>query len=176
MHRGGCGGAIGLMLHDTDAPFDWQWFCYGLAFPTSNGLCGGWPTRAVDAKILRNTDLQDRLARSEMPTDVSELEGEVIPFQAKGTYQQLRQNGDFFHCYYQGGAGYGDPIDREPERVLRDVLNRWVSPEVAHDVYGVVLNADGEAVDADATKQRREDILRWRRENAKIRSAEEVTH
>jgi len=177
MHRGGCGGAIGLMLHDTDAPFDWQWFCYGLAFPTSNGLCGGWPTRAVDAKIARNTDLQARLARSELPSDISELEGEVVPFQAKGTYQQLRQSGDFFHCYYQGGAGYGDPIDREPERVLRDVLNRWVSAEFAREVYGVVLTDDGESVDAPATEQRREEIRKWRRENATVRrpTPEEVT-
>jgi N-methylhydantoinase B len=174
MWRGGCGGAIGLMLHDTDAPFDWQWFCYGLAFPTSNGLCGGWPTRAVDAKIMRNTDLQARLDRSEMPTDVDDLEGELVPFQAKGIYQQVRQTGDLFHCYFQGGAGYGDPIDREPERVLRDVRNRWVSPEFAHDVYGVVLTRDGGAVDVGATEHRREEIRRWRRENAKIRSAEEV--
>lgn len=175
MYRGGCGGAIGLMLHDTDAPFDWQWFCYGLAFPTSNGLCGGWPTRAVDAKIMRNTDLQARLDRSEMPTDVSELAGELVPFQAKGIYQQVRQSGDLFHCYFQGGGGYGDPIDREPARVLRDVRNRWVSLEFAHEVYGVVLTADGESVDERATEQRREEIRGWRRDNAKIRSTEEVT-
>ena len=175
MWRGGCGGAIGLMLHDTEAPFDWQWFCYGLAFPTSNGLSGGWPTRAVDAKIVRNTDLQARLERSEIPSDVSELDGEVVEFQAKGIYQQKRQTGDLFHCYYQGGAGYGDPIDREPHRVLRDVRNRWVSLEFAHEVYGVVLTGDGEAVDQQATEQRREEIRRWRRENAKIRSTEEVT-
>jgi N-methylhydantoinase B len=176
MHRGGCGGTIGLMMHDTDEPFDWQWFCYGLAFPTSNGLCGGWPTRAVDAKIVRNTDLQERLARSEVPSDASELEGESVPFQAKGSYKQSRQSGDVFHCYFQGGAGYGDPIDREPGRVLRDVLNRWVSVEFAREVYGVVLSADGQAVDADATARRREEIRQWRRANARIRSrrSEEV--
>jgi N-methylhydantoinase B len=173
--RGGCGGAIGLMLHDTDAPFDWQWFCYGLAFPTSNGLCGGWPTRAVEGLIVRNTDLQARLERREIPTDFSELEGEVVPFQAKGVYQQVRQTGDLFHCYFQGGAGYGDPLDREPERVLRDVRNRWVSPEFAHDVYGVVLSADQQSVDATATERRREEIRTWRRENARVRVTQEVT-
>jgi N-methylhydantoinase B len=82
MWRGGCGGAIGLMLHDTDAPFDWQWFCYGQAFPTSNGLCGGWPTRSVEALILRGSDVQERLDRRELPADVTELEGEPLPFQA----------------------------------------------------------------------------------------------
>jgi N-methylhydantoinase B len=103
--------------------------------------------------------------------DVTELEGEPLPFQAKGTYQQSRQNGDVFHCYFQGGAGYGDPLDRDPARVLRDVLNRWVSEEFAHDVYGVVLAADGESVDTAATERRREEIRRWRRDNAKQPSA-----
>jgi N-methylhydantoinase B len=170
MWRGGCGGAVGLMLHDTDAPFDWQWFCYGQAFPTSNGLCGGWPTRAVEAMIVRGTDLEQRLADRELPADVTELQGEPDPFQAKGDYRQLRQNGDVFHCYYQGGGGYGDPLDRDPARVLRDVLNRWVSPEFARDVYGVVLAADGESVDEEGTSRRREEILRWRRETATVRT------
>lgn len=174
MFRGGCGGAIGLMLHDTDAPFDWQWFCYGQAFPTSNGLCGGWPTRAVEALIMRGTDIQQRLERRELPADVTELAGEPLPFQAKGTYQQSRQNGDVFHCYFQGGAGYGDPLDRDPARVLRDILNRWVSEEFAHDVYGVVLGSDGASVDAAATERRREEIRRWRRDNAKLPTTQEV--
>jgi N-methylhydantoinase B len=169
MFRGGCGGCIGLMLHDTDAPFDWQWFCYGQAFPTSNGLCGGWPTKAVEAMILRDTDLQGRLDRCELPTDVTDLHGDPLPFQAKGSYQQCRQSGDFFHCYFQGGAGYGDPLDRDPERVLRDILNRWVSEEFAYEVYGVVLQPDKESVDLKATEQRREEIRTWRRQHAKTR-------
>jgi N-methylhydantoinase B len=169
MFRGGCGGCIGLMLHDTDAPFDWQWFCYGQAFPTSNGLCGGWPTKAVEAMILRDTDLQGRLDRCELPADVTELHGDPMPFQAKGSYQQDRQSGDFFHCYFQGGAGYGDPLDRDPERVLRDVLNRWVSEEFAYEVYGVVLRPDKDSLDVEATEQRREEIRTWRRQHARRR-------
>jgi hypothetical protein len=55
--------------------------------------------------------------------------------------------------------------------VLRDVLNRWVSKEFAHEVYGVVLAPDGESVDTVATEQRREEVRRWRRDNATIRSA-----
>jgi N-methylhydantoinase B len=164
--RGGCGGAIGLMLHDTDEPFDWQWFCYGQAFPTSNGLCGGWPTKPAEAMIVRGSDVQERLDRRELPADARELRGEHTLFQAKGSYLQRRQDGDVFHCYWQGGAGYGDVLDREPSRVLRDVLNLWVSAEFANDIYGVVLGADGTSVDEAATAQRREELLQWRRDNA----------
>lgn len=154
------------MLHDTDEPFDWQWFCYGQAFPTSNGLCGGWPTKPAEAMIVEGSDVQERLDRREVPGDARDLRGERKLFQAKGSYLQRRQNGDVFHCYWQGGAGYGDVLDREPSRVLRDVLNRWVSPDFARDIYGVVLAADGTSVDEGATARRREELLQWRKDNA----------
>ena len=56
-----------------------------------------------------------------------------------------------------GGGGWGDPLARAPERVLRDVVQRKVSAQAARDAYGVVLaarEADGEmeyAIDAAAT-------------------------
>ena len=56
-----------------------------------------------------------------------------------------------------GGGGWGDPLARAPERVLRDVTQRKVSPQAARDAYGVVLaahEADGEtdsAIDAALT-------------------------
>ena len=42
-----------------------------------------------------------------------------------------------------GGGGYGSPLEREPERVLADVLAGFVSFERARDVYGVVFDDDG---------------------------------
>ena len=60
------------------------------------------------------------------------------------------------------GGGYGDPLERDPRRVLFDVLERWETAERARTVYGVVLigNADDEtlAVDADATRRTRAEI------------------
>jgi N-methylhydantoinase B len=42
-----------------------------------------------------------------------------------------------------GGGGYGDPLERDPDLVARDVEDGLVSVERARDVYGVVL-MDGE--------------------------------
>jgi N-methylhydantoinase B len=53
-----------------------------------------------------------------------------------------------------GGGGWGDPLDRDPERVAVDVLQRKVSETAAHDDYGVVLG--GGTVDTAATAQLRE--------------------
>jgi N-methylhydantoinase B len=58
-----------------------------------------------------------------------------------------------------GGGGYGDPLERDPDLVARDVEDGLVSVERANDDYGVVL-VEGEApgvytVDAEATARLR---------------------
>lgn len=54
-----------------------------------------------------------------------------------------------------GGSGYGDPLHRDPAAVLADILDGLVSREAAERTYGVLLSADGTAVDATATAARR---------------------
>lgn len=43
-----------------------------------------------------------------------------------------------------GGGGYGDPRERDPKRVLQDVVDGYVSMEAARDLYGVVVRFLGE--------------------------------
>ena len=62
-----------------------------------------------------------------------------------------------------GGDGYGDPIGRDPEGVLRDVVEEKVTPEHAERAYGVVLAVDEEAggawtLDLPATRRLRSDL------------------
>jgi len=40
-----------------------------------------------------------------------------------------------------GGGGYGDPFERDPNAVLEDVLNGYVSIEAAARDYGVVIRS-----------------------------------
>jgi len=50
-----------------------------------------------------------------------------------------------------GGGGYGDPMMRDPQDVLEDVLDGYVSAKAARDVYGVVIsdeNIDWEQTEA----------------------------
>jgi len=57
-----------------------------------------------------------------------------------------------------GGAGYGDPLDRDPELVKLRVREGWVSLQRARDVYGVVLDISHEQyiVDYEETARMRE--------------------
>ena len=75
--------------------------------------------------------------------------------------------GDVFTRPSAGGGGYGDPLDREPERVLGDVVEGYVTVARALKDYGVVVREiDAELseyeVDSNATKTEREHIRRER--------------
>ncbi|MGE0845398.1 MAG: hydantoinase B/oxoprolinase family protein [Flavobacteriaceae bacterium] len=69
------------------------------------------------------------------------------PLGSKGTYRL--QEGDVVSWQTAGAGGYGDPLTRDAEDVLDDVLDDLVSVESARDDYGVVV-LDGK-VDAKAT-------------------------
>jgi N-methylhydantoinase B len=49
------------------------------------------------------------------------------------------QPGEFIRGRDCGGGGYGDPLEREPARVLHDVRERWISRGAAEAIYGVVF-------------------------------------
>ncbi len=67
--------------------------------------------------------------------------------------------GDTFRLDAPGGGGYGDPLAREPQRVLEDVMDGNVSVEAAERDYGVVLAAGTERkIDADATAALRQQL------------------
>jgi N-methylhydantoinase B len=105
------------------------------------GLHGGAPGRSGHAFILRQGG-----------------EREVLPSKK----MIVLHPGDHLWEYIAGGAGYGDALDRAPGSVLDDVLDGKVSRESARETYGVVLAADGAAIDEEATKERRTSLRRAR--------------
>jgi N-methylhydantoinase B len=70
--------------------------------------------------------------------------------------------GDVFRHEVAGAGGWGDPLERDPAAVLRDVRNELVSLAAAHDDYGVVIQGAPLAVDAAATQALRERLRRAR--------------
>ncbi len=62
--------------------------------------------------------------------------------------------GDRVRLVSPGGGGYGDPFERDPELIQRDVEQGWVSPQNARALYGAELDEAGR-VDASAMAKRR---------------------
>jgi N-methylhydantoinase B len=95
------------------------------------GLLGGLSARGGCAFIVRKDGSREEVASKQMLT--------------------LRP-GDQLWEYVAGGAGYGDPLERDPELVLADVRDRKVSCERAKADYGVVVSDTGVSVDYQATE------------------------
>jgi N-methylhydantoinase B len=76
------------------------------------------------------------------------------------------QPGEWIRGREAGGGGYGNALERAPERVLGDVVEGWVSEARALDTYGVVISKAGEgpglAVDQPATTSLRRDLAAQR--------------
>ncbi len=61
-----------------------------------------------------------------------------------------------------GAGGYGDVVERDPERVAEDVRVDLITAEVAHRIYGVALDPETGRVDRKATERRRRSMRRAR--------------
>jgi N-methylhydantoinase B len=73
---------------------------------------------------------------------------------SKGTYRLKR--GDLISWRTSGAGGSGDPLKRDPEAVLRDVIDGLVSAEAASRDYAVVVDLPTRTVDLQRTGQLRE--------------------
>jgi len=67
--------------------------------------------------------------------------------------------GDVVSYFSPSGGGYGDPLERDPNKVLDDVLDGFITPDHARDDYGVLLSevddGYGWALDLKGTEQLR---------------------
>ncbi len=70
--------------------------------------------------------------------------------------------GDVISFQQSGAGGYGDPLERDPARVLEDVLDGYVSVGAARADYGVVVTGEGLdlRVDEEATRRLRREMRR----------------
>lgn len=65
------------------------------------------------------------------------------------TAQAMLPAGAVIAYQHGGGAGFGRPLDRDPEAVREDVLDEFVSIEAARVRYGVVLRGSVEEYDLE---------------------------
>jgi N-methylhydantoinase B len=66
--------------------------------------------------------------------------------------------GQVYRQVSAGAGGFGDPLERDPLAVLRDVSNELVSRRQARETYGVIVDADARDVDVHATRILREEL------------------
>jgi N-methylhydantoinase B/oxoprolinase/acetone carboxylase alpha subunit len=72
------------------------------------------------------------------------------------------KKGDVVYMKMASGGGYGEPLERDPQLVLADVVDGLVSERAAQEVYGIVLDEKKEAVDLVKTKSLRANLQKTR--------------
>ena len=80
--------------------------------------------------------------------------GKLLPSKLTMTIRK----GDVFRHVLAGGGGWGDPLERNPQAVLRDVRNEFLSAPRAKSDYGVIVDTKTWCVDETATKMLRAEM------------------
>ena len=133
------------------------------------GMCGGYPAPTCQRhRVVRKSNIR-RLAEERKPLahsigpDQSELErrfdGEHELVEGPYIASPLSQDDIFTHAY-NGGGGYGDPLERDPERAAADVADGQSTREFAELVHAVRFEGSAEdgnlRADPEATARERE--------------------
>jgi N-methylhydantoinase B len=68
-----------------------------------------------------------------------------------GAYDRVLRRDEAYVSVTAGGGGYGPPTERDPEVVLEQVREGWISRERAASIYGVaIVGDDAESLELDA--------------------------
>ena len=150
--RGGLTASTCLIPYDTPQPIFGAFSSNGKARPEVNGLAGAYPGGPGLDVIVRNADVAAMFEAGTIPASLEELGGqlEVVP----NRLETLVNLVDAVYIQPTGGAGYGDPLLRDPAAVAEDVRNGKVSERAGVEIYGVVLSDSGE-MNVSATEDQR---------------------
>jgi N-methylhydantoinase B len=115
----------------------------GIAVPTGLGVAGALPAQTGHFKVIQGSDV--RLVMSEqgkLPASLDDLQGELY-------YTHPKQFGivigpdEVFEWSIMAGAGYGDPLERDPEQVVQDVATGRYDAELVEQLFAVIVDSAG---------------------------------
>ena len=133
--RGGNGMEWALAVHDSEEVIA-TCGTQGACVPTGIGLFGAYPGGTCAYEVVTGAQWQEALERGEVVGSMEQLGGEYRLADAKATVPM--GPGDVINSITQNAGGYGDPLERDPERVAAQVADGTCAREIARDVYGVV--------------------------------------
>ena len=151
--RGGLSAESCFVPHNTPS-ITQDTLSSGNATPTGTGMMGGYPGATNEYKYVRHSDIQDRIESRKMIDDISEVAGEPVTLQLRQVnFEQLPA--DVYSVVCSAAGGFGDPLDRDRQKVKEDVEANSVTVDGAREIYGVVIDSETGDLDHDATESLR---------------------
>jgi N-methylhydantoinase B len=132
----------------------------GLAQSVTQGIgaLGGWPATGGTMWRAEDCDIREWFGRGDLPSNPEQLR-EMAPgggLAPPKVFNNRLIEDDVFEVMPNPGAGYGDPMLRDPELIVEDVRDGRLTPADASRVYGVSLDENGElAEDHDESRRAR---------------------
>jgi len=172
-YRGGLGVGFGLMVHHV------PWvalgsFGFGSKFPATMGIFGGYAVPPVFVQTVRGSNFKVLLSEgTSPPVNFDEM---YAPGNSEQGNRELHHisltiqpymNGDTFYVPVGGGAGYGDPLERDPEMVIDDLREQRTNLWAARNIYHVAYDEKTLRLDPEKTKALRKEARAERKRRAK---------
>ncbi len=111
-YRGGNSAITAFIPHGT-SEIEHETESSGAAIPTAPGLAGGYPACTNAYEFKRDSDILEWFRARRLPGDIAELGGRDELLQLRQT--DIHQGpSDVYAVAFAAGAGYGDPIERDP--------------------------------------------------------------
>jgi N-methylhydantoinase B len=157
-YRGGAGMEFSVVPYDSpDGGIHYVVSGKGDDFPMSDGLGGGYPGAPNGYVWVHNNDVDDDESNldSKFALSLDELPGEHEAV-TWGVFPLMGE--DALYIRWNGGGGYGDPLERDPQAVLDDCLAGVVSFDSARRIYGIAFTDGNTAVDVQDTEALREEL------------------
>jgi acetone carboxylase alpha subunit len=158
MYRGGVGMDYAIQIHGSPVIAMGSWG-FGSRITNSQGMFGGYGVPALPYISIHENNLSEMQHKSDdkIPSSAKELyEMGAI----KGKYRwrgypataDSAKEGDLVCGGTGGGGGYGDPLNRNTQAIMKDLEDGVISHWVARNIYKVVYDEKALEVDEEATK------------------------
>ena len=161
-YRGGVGTAqLWVAYHGKDV-----WFlCIAdnSNLQTPQGLFGGYGPSTVPGISVRNSDILQKMAEGKLSSlnlhsflQDKEVEGEWINEFFARSVRPFAPGDIMTVSFATSGAGFGDPLERDPQMVLDDLKHQIISIRSAEEIYKVSFSHNYNKVDEEKTALKRE--------------------
>jgi N-methylhydantoinase B/oxoprolinase/acetone carboxylase alpha subunit len=173
-HRGGVGTAQIWVCHHVPQIF-FMAISDNSKLQTPQPLFGGYAPCTVPGISIRGSDAMERMKQGEKNLNLELfdiLSNKTIDGQWQneffGRQTTMFNQGDVITFgFATGGAGYGDPLDRDPRLVIQDLKDKIISEWSAKNVYKVAYDQKTLKLDEEATSRAKEAERKARIERGK---------
>jgi acetone carboxylase alpha subunit len=135
----------------------------GAKFSSVYGLFGGYGCGAYPLAMVKGINVYEAIRNDPSKFDLSiekvmnerPFEGGHYKTSHMGLQFDLAKDGELYMMSQGAGGGYGDPLERDPEAVVKDAELGRISQKVAEDLFGVRYDPDTFRLDEAGTTQQR---------------------